>query len=53
MRFMIIGRASRAIIPGLLERWSMVNDDTARRLARCSTKVASFVVLLLRTRYRV
>ena len=32
MRFMIIVRASRAIIPYLIERWLGLNGDTARRI---------------------
>ena len=46
MRFMIIGRASRAIIPRSLERWSMVNDDTARRLAPVLSQSGEFAAVL-------
>jgi hypothetical protein len=46
MRFMIIGRASRAIIPRSLERWSMVNHDTARRLAPVLSQSGEFAVVL-------
>ena len=35
MRFMIIVRASRAIIPYLLERWLGLNGDTASGSAPC------------------
>ena len=40
MRFMIIGRASRAIIPRLL------HDDTARRLAPVLSQSGEFAVVL-------
>ena len=46
MRFMIIVRASRATIPYLLERWSGVNGDTARRLGPVLSQSGEFAVVL-------
>jgi len=46
MRFMITIRVSRAIIPYLLERWSRVNGDTARRLAPVLSQSGEFAVVL-------
>jgi len=46
MRFMITIRVSRAIIPYLLERWSRVNGDTARRLAPALSQSGEFAVVL-------
>jgi Kef-type K+ transport system membrane component KefB len=49
MRFMIILRASRAIIPYLLERCWGLNSDTARRLGSVLSQGVEFAFVLLAT----
>jgi Kef-type K+ transport system membrane component KefB len=46
MRFMIIVRASRAIIPYLLERWLGLNGDTAQRLGPVLSQGGEFAFVL-------
>ena len=46
MRFMIIVRASRAIIPYLLERWLGLNGDTARRIGPVMSQGGEFAFVL-------
>ena len=46
MRFMIIVRASRAIIPYLLERWLGLNGDTARRIGPVLSQGGEFAFVL-------
>jgi Kef-type K+ transport system membrane component KefB len=46
MRFMIIVRASRAIIPYLLERWCGLNGDTSRRLGPVLSQGGEFAFVL-------
>jgi len=46
MRFMIIVRASRAIIPYLLERWLGLNGDTARRIGHVLSQGGEFAFVL-------
>ncbi|MGA7373372.1 MAG: hypothetical protein WBE89_15875 [Methyloceanibacter sp.] len=46
MRFMIIVRASRAIIPYLLERWLGLNGDTARRIGPVLSQGGEFAFAL-------
>ena len=46
MRFMIIVRASRAIIPYLLERWLGLNGDTARRIGPVLSHGGEFAFVL-------
>ena len=46
MRFRIIIRASRAIIPYLLERWLGLNGDTARRIGHVLSQSGEFVLVL-------
>jgi hypothetical protein len=49
MRFMIILRAIRAIIPYLLERCWGLNSDTARRLGSVLSQGVEFAFVLLAT----
>jgi len=49
MRLMIILRASRAIIPYLLERCWGLNSDTARRLGSVLSQGVEFAFVLLAT----
>jgi len=46
MRFMIIVRASRAIIPYLIERWLGLNGDTARRIGPVLSQGGEFAFVL-------
>jgi len=46
MRFVIIVRASRAIIPYLLERWLGLNGDTARRIGPVLSQGGEFAFVL-------
>ena len=46
MRFMIVVRASRAIIPYLLERWLGLNSDTARRIGPVLSQGGEFTFVL-------
>src|SRR6476659_5509004 len=46
MRFMIIVRASTAIIPYLLERWLGLNGDTARRIGPLLSQGGEFAFVL-------
>ena len=46
MRFMIIVRASRAIIPYLIERWLRLNGDTARRIGPVLSQGGEFAFVL-------
>jgi glutathione-regulated potassium-efflux system protein KefB len=46
MRFMIIVRASRAIIPYLLERWLGLNGGTARRIGPVLSQGGEFAFVL-------
>ena len=46
MRFMIIVRASRAIIPYPLERWLGLNGDTARRIGPVLSQGGEFAFIL-------
>jgi hypothetical protein len=46
MRFMIIVRASRAIIPYLLERWLGLNGDTARRIGHVLSQGGEFAFVM-------
>jgi Kef-type K+ transport system membrane component KefB len=46
MRFMIIVRASRAIVPYLLERWLGLNGDTARRIGPVLSQGGEFAFVL-------
>ena len=46
MRFMIIVRASRAIIPYLIERWLGLNGDTARWIGPVLSQGGEFAFVL-------
>ena len=46
MRFMIIVRDGRAIIPYLLERWLGLDGDTARRIGPVLSQGSEFAFVL-------